>query len=145
MNFRASWIMRTETVTLVSIIAILVLCVNNAYAGLNDDLFKAIKQGDLNQGKQLIIKGAEVNVKNKGGVPALRAAISLHDPYGRTISLEYEKRSPLEPNLGIIQALLVAEADVNARDKSGVTPLMAASNHGHQKIVEQLIKAGAHY
>ena len=42
-----------------------------------------------------------------------------------------------------VQALLDAGADVNAKDKEGVTALMEAQENGHTEVVEILKKAGA--
>ena len=42
-----------------------------------------------------------------------------------------------------VAALISHGADVNARSKSGSTPLMGASDCGHAKVVEALLDAGA--
>ena len=43
----------------------------------------------------------------------------------------------------VVQALLVARADVKAKDKRGKTALMYASEGGHNEIVKLLGQAGA--
>ena len=43
----------------------------------------------------------------------------------------------------VVQALIAANADVNAKDANGTTALMLASQNGHQKVVQILRKAGA--
>ena len=45
--------------------------------------------------------------------------------------------------IGIVQALLVAGADVNMKDNQGWTALMTASFYGHGGIVDALLAAGA--
>jgi len=42
-----------------------------------------------------------------------------------------------------VAALISHGADVNARSKSGETPLMYASSRGNAKVVEALLDAGA--
>ena len=43
----------------------------------------------------------------------------------------------------IVQALLEAGADINAKDKYGKTALMFAAANGHTAVVVLLMKAGA--
>ena len=42
-----------------------------------------------------------------------------------------------------VKRLLAAGAEVNAQDKNGITPLMAASLAGHREVVEFLLAKGA--
>jgi hypothetical protein len=50
----------------------------------------------------------------------------------------------LNPNPGVISALVKAGADVNARSNDGATPLhFAAANNSASEAVSQLLKAGA--
>lgn len=47
-------------------------------------------------------------------------------------------------NSAVIEALIKAKADVNARDKDGVTPLMlAAMLNSNPAVIETLVKASA--
>jgi uncharacterized protein len=46
-------------------------------------------------------------------------------------------------NPEVVQALIDAKADVNAKARNGDTPLSKASEKGHQQVVELLKKAGA--
>ena len=50
----------------------------------------------------------------------------------------------LNPNPAVIEALVKANTDVNARNKAGVTALMAAAMfNSHPAVTEALIKANA--
>jgi ankyrin repeat protein len=44
---------------------------------------------------------------------------------------------------GIVNLLIAHGADVNARQQSGFTPLMAAQQHNNQEIEALLLAAGA--
>lgn len=46
-------------------------------------------------------------------------------------------------HLAIVEYLLAAEADVNATQQGGFTPLMGAAAGGHETIVQRLLDAGA--
>ncbi len=46
-------------------------------------------------------------------------------------------------NLTEVRALIKAEANVNAKDRNGMTPLMFAAKQGYEKMVQELINAKA--
>lgn len=61
---------------------------------------------------------------------------------------DYVTRTPLswaaqEGRVGLVKLLLLAQADVNERDKAGQTPLLRAQSKRHWPVVAILIKAGA--
>ena len=47
------------------------------------------------------------------------------------------------PNLGVVEAIIAAGADVNAQDKEDCTPLMHAARNATPAIIETLISVGA--
>jgi hypothetical protein len=110
-------------------------------------LLKAAEVGDLDKINKLLAKGEEINVRDKRGRPALQIAIwKQHfnaalfliergaDVNAREISKQdLTEQAPLHvacrlavTSLGLVQALLQKNADVNATDSRGWTPLMWA-------------------
>jgi hypothetical protein len=123
------------------------------YAGnLNSDLLTAAKQGDTNQVKDLLDRGADVNAKHKGGQTALMYAVikghtdtikilldkgadvNAKDMYGDTALME----ATFKGHTGTIKILLDRGADVNAKDEDGYTASMYAKERGYTEIVELL-------
>lgn len=90
----------------------------------NAPLQMAAGNGDLEQVKELLSKGIDVNSR---------------DPLGTT-ALMY---AALGGNLEICKFLVEKKADVNAKNEDGVTALMYASGQGYLPIVEFLIEKGA--
>lgn len=84
----------------------------------NLELLKASSAGDLEQLKELLDEGAEVNVMNNEGMTPLHWAA-------------------LEGGANVIEELFHAGADINTRDKDGLTP----PSTGHQ--VEEKLKQSA--
>ena len=96
------------------------------FAMSDADFIELCQKGSLQQIKDAIKKGANVNAK---------------DDAGRTVLMQvaYVENS----NLEVITALIKAGADVNAKDKGGYTPLMSAASHYNATAITVLIKAGA--
>ena len=88
-------------------------------------LYVAAYRGDLELVKELIGKGADVNVGNKYGWTVLHSAAGSGN-------LEMVKYLVEEKNL-----------DVNAKDDDGWTVLHSAACHGTLEVVEYLVKKGA--
>ncbi|EFY96150.2 ankyrin repeat protein [Metarhizium robertsii] len=93
---------------------------------------------------------------NKDAVAALlNLPSTIYDGEDITEGLNYIKdmrdyvtRTPLswaaqEGRIGLVKLLLLAQADVNERDKAEQTPLLRAQSKRHWSVVAILIKAGA--
>lgn len=95
---------------------------------LDEQLIQAAGHGDIAAVKSLLDQGADVNAKDRHGVPALWLASKMNHP-------------------DIVRQLLERGADVNAKDRDGVTALMAASSFalsgGKRDVVRQLLEKGA--
>ncbi|ENN74008.1 myotrophin [Dendroctonus ponderosae] len=84
----------------------------------------AIKNGDLEQVK-LIVEKQHIDVNQEvDGRPSILYAAD----YGQRAVMEY---------------LLTVGADVNSKDKHGITPILAAIWEGHIACVELLLQKGA--
>jgi len=72
----------------------------------------------------LIKAGADLNLKDNGGLTALMKAAGQGSPE-------------------CVDLLIKAGADLNLKDKAGMTALMKAAGQGSPECVDLLIKAGA--
>ena len=120
--------MKTRSATgkagvMASLMAFVVLWATIAIAGVNEDLYRASRRGDMPEVQRLITKGANVNAKTKYGTALMIASKLGHRE--------------------VVQVLLANGADVNAKDKGGGTALMTASARGHQEVVQVLLTKGA--
>src|SRR5262245_35478 len=86
--------------------------------------------GHADTAQSLIERGAEVNSASRNAmkVMPLHSAAATQDP-----AVRYE----------IAQLLLAAGADPNARQQDEYTPLMAADQHGDERLRELLVVHGA--
>jgi len=88
------------------------------------DLAWAVKNGDLDQVKELVDKkGLDVNADIDGRLPLHYAS-----DYGQ---------------LEVIKYLCSKGANLNAEDKHGISPLLAAVWEGHTSCVKFLLEKGA--
>ncbi|XP_064400711.1 myotrophin-like [Halichondria panicea] len=91
----------------------------------NEQLLWAIKNGDIVAVKEVAGKSSfNANAELLNG----RNPLHYASDYGQTEVIEY---------------LIVMGADVNAPDKHGITPLLAAIFEGHANCVELLLTKGA--
>ncbi|ROL52700.1 Myotrophin [Anabarilius grahami] len=88
------------------------------------ELMWALKNGDLDEVKTLLVKAEDVNRTLEGGRKPLHYAADC----GHADMLEF---------------LLSKGADVNAPDKHGITPLLSATYEGHMSCVKILLEKGA--
>lgn len=91
---------------------------------LNLELADAARKGDAKSVKEMLDKGAYVN---------------LRDPEGRTPLTE----ATWEDRVEVVSLLLARGANPNAKKNDGATPLSIATGRGHKEIAELLKKAGA--
>ncbi len=125
--------MRKSTVLLLS--ALVGLSANIKAIGANQGApsqsgpTKSVQQaaidGDVEQIKMHIAKGADFNKADQYGYSPLKRAIEGHHP---------------EASIAIIES---GKADLNAKDREGRTPLIVAVSMGEQAIAEALIAKGA--
>ncbi len=122
-------------------------------------LHEAVETGDIDQVKQAIAEGADVNQEDLvGRMPLSRAASKGHAAIavlliekGADVSMEYPllRWRPLHAaayagHLDVVEILIEHGADVNAGNRSTVkTPIDYAAASGHFDVVELLITHGA--
>ncbi len=126
---------------------------------LGAELREAVAAGDADKVKRFLDEGADVNAQDKGGVTLLMiASKNGHGNIVETLLADGAKAN-VKINLGIvglggptssglsatlINALpLIYRNLVTMGPLNGVTALMIASNHGHDKIVKMLLAEGA--
>jgi hypothetical protein len=124
---------------------------------IDQNLFDASRDGDLEKAKRALENGANVNFKwDYGTTPLHQASQNGHDA---VVSLLLDKganvhvkgflgmtplhRASWEGYEVIVFLLLDKGADVNAINKSGNTPLHCASENGKEAVVSLLLKKGA--
>ncbi|XP_053200962.1 myotrophin-like [Panonychus citri] len=91
---------------------------------MSNDLVWSVKNGDIDQVKELIKKHKiDINEQIDGRTPVIYAA-----DYGQKEILEY---------------LIKIGANVNSTDKHGITALLAAIWEGHTDCVKLLLDSGA--
>jgi len=95
---------------------------------INDDLFRAIEEEDVELAKDLIKKAiklkVDLNIRDNADHTALMYAAS------------YKENE-------IMKELIKAGVDLNIQDSIGWTALITAANYNNWKGVKELIKAGA--
>jgi ankyrin repeat protein/Tfp pilus assembly protein PilF len=125
-----------------------------AEAGLNEELFKVVKSGEIEQVRQLLSKGADVHASDKIGFTPLHYAstnsskevaellIARGADVNARDKIEY---TPLHyaSSKEVAELLIAKGADVNARDIASSIPLHRASIRGGKEVAELLIAKGA--
>ncbi|MCL5773105.1 MAG: ankyrin repeat domain-containing protein [Firmicutes bacterium] len=84
----------------------------------------------------LISKGADVNAKNKSGYTPLHLAVMPRMPREKIVSDPDAKERPysIPARLKVVKLLISKGADVNAKNKSGYTPLHLAVMPQEKKV-----------
>ena len=131
--------------------------VNTQYRYGESLLYKAAKEGDVKNCKELFSRGADTEIANKEGwtplfIAARRghinvcevllkagASVNHVDNYGNTPL----HRAAIGGHDKVCEMLLQAGGEVDHVDKNGYTPLYWAAKRGHDKVCEMLLKAGA--
>jgi ankyrin repeat protein len=96
-----------------------------AFAAPEEPLVNAAFRDDLNAVRQLVLTSENVNAIDK---PTNTSALAY--------AVEHSNRD-------IVQALLSAGADVNARNSNGISPLMHLGENATADLVKDLLNAGA--
>jgi ankyrin repeat protein len=96
-----------------------------AFAAPEDPLVNAAYRDDLSAVRQLVLTSENVNAFDK-----------LTNTSALAYAVEHSNRD-------IVQALLSAGADVNARNSEGVSPLMYLGENASADLVKDLLSAGA--
>ena len=94
-----------------------------AKASINYALLRAASSSDLNEIKERVAAGADLNARNRRGSTALMLAIE--SSYGRNDAAKF---------------LIEQGSDVNAVDINGNTPLMVAIEHSNDEAVVLLLE-----
>lgn len=129
------------------------------FINLDNDLLRAVQDGDLEKVVELIENGANVNaMANDDWTPLLIALdqeymdiaeelinagadVNAKEKAGKFTVLMHAVASG---NLDIVRKIIQAGANLDAKGKLGWTALMVASGHGGKAdIVKELIKNGA--
>lgn len=120
-------------------------------------LIQAARDGDTEQVKAHIAKGAKLDEKDGFGWTPLRATLEFSFTEAALALIEGGANVNLKDDLGrtplimaamrglkdVTDALLAKKADVAAKDPGGRTALHIAAQMGQLEIVETLVKAGA--
>lgn len=91
---------------------------------LNEHLFIAAEQGNVDAVDRLIAAGAAIYAQNSDGETPLFKAVLHEHP-------------------AVVEKLIAAHADVDVQDNGGYTPLILAARNGNVTIINQLLKADA--
>ncbi len=119
------------------------------------DFFEAVQFGRVEQIKELITAGADINAKNPEGWGALHYAVQNRDIAVVHLLLSekninvnitnFYNVTPLHMaanncHLEIVKALIAAKADINIKRKDGLTALLLAAQHVNSAIIIFLLQ-----
>jgi ankyrin repeat protein len=130
-------------------------------ADINDDLFQAIKNKDIQKAKRLLSEGADANAKKKGILgdnTPLASAIFNGAPEIAKLLIEKGANVNLKDSMTgdtpltdaamqgyteVVKLLLEKGADVHVKNVAGYTALMLAAIGGRNEIMKSLIEKGS--
>jgi len=123
-----------------------------------ESLANCAGEGGIREVSLFLSAGFSPDTRNKGGVPLLNIAarkgnweiLRLLINSGAQLDMQSEDRgtsalldSVMSKNIGMVEDLIKAGADLNIKSKGGQTALVVAVGAGDEKMVEALLKAGA--
>jgi uncharacterized protein len=100
-------------------------------------LMRAAFAADLELVKLLLEHGADPSIKSKDNETMLAAGAGLAFIHG------YHRGKLEDERLEVVKLFVELGNDVNWPDDYGITPLMAAANIGHVKVIQYLLDKGA--
>ena len=123
----------------------------------DSSVIDAVKKGDVETLKQLMLAGANPEAKGENDSSALILAATENKTemvkaiLSRTEKVNYKNAAGVSAliaaaaanNTEIVKMLLEKKADVNSRDNSGTTPLMIAAELANIEILKLLMDKGA--
>lgn len=123
----------------------------NTNASVNERFLLACENADIDMAREMLVSGAEASSQNSSGESALHLAVksgnheivnyilndlriptNVRDSFGRT-PLHWAAQ---QGNVPIAEALLLAHANVEAKDDMGVEPKIYAEMSGHRELVK---------
>ncbi len=121
---------------------------------LDSQLIQAATQGDLASVRNLLERGARVNVQNANGRTALTAAVmSNHLEVARVLiaagadpNIQDDNRNNAllvtgeTGNVAMLREVLKANPDLNRTNRFGGTALIPAADRGHVEYVREILK-----
>jgi len=118
----------------------------NTQHTLDDKFLTACENGDVQQAKRLLEKGSSSSARNTAGETALHLGVKsgnnnivrylAHELRLDTNAPDAFGRTPLhwaaqQGNMQVVETLLLAHADIGAKDEGGVEPQVYAETNGH--------------
>jgi ankyrin repeat protein len=100
-------------------------------------LMRAAFAGDLELVRLLLAHGADPAIVSRDGETMVSAAAGLAFIHG------YHRGKAEDERLEVVKLFVELGNDVNQQDDYGITPLMAAANIGHVKVIQYLVDKGA--
>ncbi len=125
--------MKNKTINIFTVAVLLVAHASFIFANekLNEYLRQAIKDTDVQQVKSLLQKGADPNYRRG----------DYDDPM--ILTAVQSERTESEKGIQIVDLLIEAKADVNAKGSVGWSAISIAASWAHVKTLQHLIKAKA--